>query len=100
MSNNTMVFARHFINALFNGASRELLKQRYPEWDFEIDEAQFVLKKKVAKEVLPSITPAGQKTSKPVDLKITPNDELAAATAVATAASHALAPVSPLVPVE
>lgn len=102
MNNQTMLFARFYINAIFNGASKELMKQRYPEWTFEATEHSFVLTKDVPDTVeKPSITPQGEALAQTVNMQVTSGDELAGAAAAAAAASHQPeATTTPLLPVE
>lgn len=102
MNKHTMLFARFYINAIFNGASKELMKQRYSEWDFEATDTHFVLKKAVSEPLpTPAITPQGEIVAEKINMQVGHGDELAGAAAAAAAAAHnPEATTTPLIPVE
>lgn len=96
----TMVFVRFYINALFNGSSRELMKQRYPEWDFEISDGVFILKKVPESVEIGEITPDGEKEAVQVKLDVVGSDELQAALAAVDEAKKQVAIPAPLMSVD
>lgn len=88
-SKNSLVFMRHYLNAVINGAQPGLMKRRYPDWDLEWGENYVKLVKINNKKQL-GITEKGEAVSQKVDMTVSQNDPEQEARRIADAAKNSV----------